>query len=295
MAGKWSGYIARWLSKRAGKPAADTGPAKETDSSPNQTAEIPADPATTAPNEFEEPPGPEIATALEETNATSPETTNATSPKTTNEANADAADAEGGAPADGQPGEPGSESSEMRALPGEGAPATAPVPVTGAEPGTRSQKVVTLVALGEHAGTRTVAAAMAGRARGKGWTLRTSGPGLTRAAFSGMLNGTDAVVLVAPPEPEATSVLREKLDWFEANNRPAMAGKTVFVINLGASHQESGDTSGLQLPADLERPLVLLPYDPALSSGTPARAPRRAARRALDQLIEELSTIFQEH
>ncbi len=287
MAGKWSGYIARWLSKRAGKPAADTGPAKETGSSPNQTAEIPADPATTAPNEFEEPPGPEIPTALEETNATSPETTN--------EANADAADAEGGAPADGQPGEPGSESSEMRALPGEGAAATAPVPVTGAEPGTRSQKVVTLVALGEHAGTRTVAAAMAGRARGKGWTLRTSGPGLTRAAFSGMLNGTDAVVLVAPPEPEATSVLREKLDWFEANNRPAMAGKTVFVINLGASHQESGDTSGLELPADLERPLVLLPYDPALSSGTPARAPRRAARRALDQLIEELSTIFQEH
>ncbi|MDO5744288.1 MAG: hypothetical protein Q4P23_07445, partial [Micrococcaceae bacterium] len=210
----------------------------------------------------------------------------ATLPETPDESTPDAAV---------QPDGPGSEAPGADSSSGTAAPTTAPVALTGREAGTRELKVITLVSLVEHAGTKTVSAALAGKARDKGWALRTSGPGLTRAAFSGMLNDTDAVVLVAPPEPATTSVLGEKLAWFQANGRPALAGKTVFVINFGVSHQGPGDPSGLELPADLARPVVLLPMDTAFGPGMPVRAPRRAARHALEQLVEELSTIFQEH
>ena len=155
----------------------------------------------------------------------------------------------------------------------------------------RDHKVITLVSLVAHSGARTVGAALAGKARAKGWQIRVTGPGLTRAAFSGMLADTDALVLVAPADPEATAALGEKLRWLEANNRPLLPGRTIFVVNLGTA-----DGSALQLPADLSRPLVLLPFDAALSlPGTSARAPRRAARHAVDQLVDELSTILQEH
>lgn len=281
MFGKWSGNIARRLAKRAGTPAPESTAARATDPASSAAPGMPADHAMGEPSGSVEPPAPQVAPSLEDTAATSPETTN--------ESRDEAAEAED------QSDEPGSECSDSDSFSDTAAPTTAPVPLTGREPGSGGQKVVTLVSLVEHAGAKTVAAALAGRARDKGWTLRTSGPGLMRAAFSGMLNDTGALVLVAPPEPAVTSVLGEKLAWFQANGRPALAGKTVFVINLGASQQGSGGPSGLELPADPARPVVLLPFDTALCPGTPARAPRRAARHALDQLVEELSTIFQEH
>lgn len=151
-------------------------------------------------------------------------------------------------------------------------------------------RIVTIVSLAEHAGSATVAAALGNRSEAKRWQIRATGPGLTRAAFSGMLTDTDALVLVSPADPASTSVLDEKLRWLSSNNRPALPGRTIFVINLG-----SAQDAGLQLPADLENPVVLLPLDPALAlpALTP-RAPRRAARRAIDQLVEEISSILEE-
>lgn len=151
-------------------------------------------------------------------------------------------------------------------------------------------RVVTIVSLAEHAGATTVAAALGNRSEAKRWQIRATGPGLSRAAFSGMLTDTDALVLVSPADPSSTSVLDEKLRWLISNNRPALPGRTIFVINLGSAHD-----AGLQLPADLENPVVLLPLDPALAlpAITP-RAPRRAARRAIDQLVEEISSILEE-
>ncbi|ASN38828.1 hypothetical protein CGQ24_07265 [Arthrobacter sp. 7749] len=151
-------------------------------------------------------------------------------------------------------------------------------------------RVVTIVSLAEHAGAATVAAALGNRSEAKRWQIRATGPGLSRAAFSGMLTDTDALVLVSPADPSSTSELDEKLRWLISNNRPALPGRTIFVINLGSAHD-----AGLQLPADLENPVVLLPLDPALAlpALTP-RAPRRAARRAIDQLVEEISSILEE-
>ncbi|NKG22162.1 hypothetical protein [Paeniglutamicibacter terrestris] len=155
-------------------------------------------------------------------------------------------------------------------------------------------RVVTIVSLAEHAGAATVAAALGNRSEAKRWQIRATGPGLSRAAFSGMLTDTDALVLVSPADPSSTSALDEKLRWLIANNRPALPGRTIFVINLGSAHD-----AGLQLPADLENPVVLLPLDPALAlpaltPRAPRRAPRRAARRAIDQLVEEISSILEE-
>jgi hypothetical protein len=156
--------------------------------------------------------------------------------------------------------------------------------------GASELRVVTIVSLAEHAGAATVAAALGNRSEAKRWQIRATGPGLSRAAFSGMLTDTDALVLVSPADPSSTSVLDEKLRWLISNNRPALPGRTIFVINLGSAHD-----AGLQLPADLENPVVLLPLDPALAlpALTP-RAPRRAARRAIDQLVEEISSILEE-
>jgi hypothetical protein len=106
-----------------------------------------------------------------------------------------------------------------------------------------------------------------------------------------MLGDTDALVLVSPTDPGITAELGQRLRWLEANDRPGMAARTVFVINLGA-----GDAAKLQLPADLDRPVILLPHDPALGvPATETRVPRRAARAAIDQLVHEISTILQEH
>lgn len=165
--------------------------------------------------------------------------------------------------------------------------ANARIPASAGAPELR---VVTIVSLAEHAGAATVAAALGNRSEAKRWQIRATGPGLSRAAFSGMLTDTDALVLVSPADPSSTSVLDEKLRWLIANNRPALPGRTIFVINLGSAHD-----AGLQLPADLENPVVLLPLDPALAlpALTP-RAPRRAARRAIDQLVEEISSILEE-
>ncbi len=156
---------------------------------------------------------------------------------------------------------------------------------------TRDHRVITLVSLVEHAGAATLAAALERRGTGTGWRIRTAGPGLLRAAFAGMLEDTDALVLVCPADPATTATLGEKLLWLEANNRPGMPARTLVVVNLKAA-----DGGELVLPADLDRPVALLPFDAAL--GIPAdgtRSPRRATRRALDQLVDELSTILQEH
>lgn len=167
----------------------------------------------------------------------------------------------------------------------------APEPTAAPAPISRDHKVITVLSLVEHAGAATLAAALERRTEGKGWRFRTAGPGLARAAFAGMLGDTDALVLVCPPDPGMTAELGEKLRWLEANGRPDLPARTLFAINIGAA--EGGE---LQLPADLDRPVTLLPFDPALSlPATVSRAPRRAARQAIDQLVHEISTIVQEH
>ncbi|WP_411731708.1 hypothetical protein [Paeniglutamicibacter sp.] len=166
----------------------------------------------------------------------------------------------------------------------------AAAPTVGTVPTPRDHKVITLVSLEEHAGAKTLGAALERRTEGKGWRIRTAGPGLARAAFSGMLGDTDALVLVSPADPAITAAMGDKLRWLEANNRQGMQARTLIVVNLGTA-----DGGELQLPADLDRPVTLLPFDAALSiPATGARAPRRAARAAIDQLVDELSTILQE-
>ena len=176
---------------------------------------------------------------------------------------------------------------EQSASTASGAPehTAAPAPIS------RDYKVITVLSLVEHAGAATLAAALERRTEGKGWRFRTAGPGLARASFAGMLGDTDALVLVCPPDPGMTAELGEKLRWLEANGRPDLPARTLFAINIGAA--EGGE---LQLPADLDRPVTLLPFDPALSlPATGSKAPRRAARQAIDQLVHEISTIVQEH
>ncbi|MFB9817393.1 hypothetical protein ACFFPL_18000 [Paeniglutamicibacter sulfureus] len=175
--------------------------------------------------------------------------------------------------------------------PSASAASEAPEPTAAPAPISRDHKVITVLSLVEHAGAATLAAALERRTDGKEWRFRTAGPGLARAAFAGMLGDTDALVLVCPPDPGMTAELGEKLRWLEANGRPDLPARTLFAINIGAA--ESGE---LQLPADLDRPVILLPFDPALSHpATVSRAPRRAARQAIDQLVHEISTIVQEH
>ncbi|MCV9995466.1 hypothetical protein OIU93_14340 [Paeniglutamicibacter sp. ZC-3] len=175
--------------------------------------------------------------------------------------------------------------------PSASAASEAPEPTAAPAPISRDHKVITVLSLVEHAGAATLAAALERRTDGKEWRFRTAGPGLARAAFAGMLGDTDALVLVCPPDPGMTAELGEKLRWLEANGRPDLPARTLFAINIGAA--ERGE---LQLPADLDRPVILLPFDPALSlPATVSRAPRRAARQAIDQLVHEISTIFQEH
>ncbi|GAA1862104.1 hypothetical protein GCM10009715_06820 [Paeniglutamicibacter psychrophenolicus] len=164
-----------------------------------------------------------------------------------------------------------------------------PAPRPDAAVPVRDHKVITLLALEEHAGATTLAAALAGRIQGHGWRIRTAGPGLLRAAFAGMLEDTDALVLVSPGNSAVTATLGEKLLWLEANDRPGIPACTLVVVNLGA-----GDGGELLLPADLDRPVILLPFDAALGlPGTGKPAPRRATRRAVGQLVDELTTILE--
>ena len=159
------------------------------------------------------------------------------------------------------------------------------------EPAVREQKIITIVSLVPHSGAKTLCAALEGRVGGRGWQIRTAGPGLMRAAFLGMLTDTDALVLIAPAEAEVTQELGDRLEWLELNNRPSLPERTIFVLN-----RSTGDGGPVQLPADLSRPVVLLPFDEALSlPHTRERAPRRAARHALAHLIDELTTLIQEH
>ena len=150
-------------------------------------------------------------------------------------------------------------------------------------------KVVTVLSLAPHAGQETLCAALADRFEDQDITVRSAGPGLMRAAFAGALSGSDALVLVAPADPEITSEFAEKLSWLEANGRIKLAGQSIFVVNYGAA----GEDRALALPADLERPVVMLPFDNALSLPTNVRrAPRRAARHAISQIIDELNLIL---
>lgn len=332
MASKRTGLIARWLARRAGRVAPQAGPVAAEAQVPAHDAAAGMQERLAAPSPVKEPESPAHIgdTTAPDDEATAPDgasssagTTDLPAPEPTGEAPGDetAGDEPSAAaptdeeptdeaptatvPTPGGPLEVGPEADAETEEPPEGestsGDGTAPeadkprgqasAPRIDPAPAARDHKVITLVSLVAHSGAKTVGAALEGRARAKGWQIRATGPGLTRAAFSGMLTDTDALVLVAPADPEATAALGEKLRWLEANNRPQLPGRTVFVVNLGAA-----DGSALQLPADLSRPLVLLPFDAALSlPGTLARAPRRAARHAVDQLVDELSTILQEH
>lgn len=149
--------------------------------------------------------------------------------------------------------------------------------------------VVTVVALDAHAGLATLCAALERRFEDSPVQVRAAGSGLMRAAFAGMLEGTDALLLLAPADPAATAGFQEKLDWLTVNGRESLIERTIFVVNYGAAQDEGA----LELPADLSRPLVLLPYDAALSiPARQLRAPRRDARHALNQLVEEINTVL---
>ncbi|MFF5793651.1 hypothetical protein ACFY5D_16520 [Paeniglutamicibacter sp. NPDC012692] len=148
--------------------------------------------------------------------------------------------------------------------------------------------IVTVVALEPHAGLATLCAALEYRLEGRNLQVRGAGPGLMRAAFDGLLKDTDVLVLLAPAAAPATGTFREKLDWLEANDNAGLVERTVFVVNYGATE----DGGALELPASLDRPVVVLPHDAALGLPAPERrAPRRAARHALDQLVAEISAI----
>ncbi|PQZ88609.1 hypothetical protein CQ018_16585 [Arthrobacter sp. MYb227] len=151
-------------------------------------------------------------------------------------------------------------------------------------------KVVTVLSLVPDAGLATLCAALEHRYEDQGLTIRAAGPGLMRAAFAGALSESDALVMVAPADPEVTAEFAEKLSWLEANGRTKLVGRSIFVVNYGVV---KGDQA-LQLPADLPRPVVVLPFDNALSLPTSVqRAPRRAARHALSQIVEELNIILE--
>lgn len=162
-------------------------------------------------------------------------------------------------------------------------------PVTGNNPADTKAPVVTVVALEPHAGLATLCAALEHRFEDAGVQVRAAGSGLMRAAFAGMLDGADVLLLLAPADSEATAGFKERLQWLEANGRPELIERTVFVVNYGSAKVEEA----LEFPADLSRPVVLLPFDAALS--LPARqlwAPRRAARHALNQLVDEITKIL---
>ena len=156
-------------------------------------------------------------------------------------------------------------------------------------PASPKTKVVTVLSLVPHAGLETLCAALEDRFEDQDILVRSAGPGLMRAAFAGALSGSDALVMVAPADPEVTSEFSEKLSWLEANGRTRLVEQSIFVVNYGST----GEGQALALPADLERPVVMLPFDNALS--LPAiirRAPRRAARHAISQIVEELNLIL---
>lgn len=150
-------------------------------------------------------------------------------------------------------------------------------------------KVVTVLSLVPHAGLETLCAALEDRFEDQDISVRSAGPGLMRAAFAGALSGSDALVMVAPADPEVTSEFAEKLSWLEANGRNTLAGQSIFVVNYGSAREDRP----LALPADLERPVVMLPFDNALSlPANVRRAPRRAARHAISQIVDELNLIL---
>lgn len=162
--------------------------------------------------------------------------------------------------------------------------AGAPPAASGGAPGN-----VTVVALEPHAGLATLCAALEYRLDGHNLQVRGAGPGLMRAAFDGMLTDADVLVLLAPAAAAATGTFQEKLDWLVANDSAGLVDRTVFVVNYGADDDGGG---ALELPASLARPVVVLPFDGALSlPAQQQRAPRRAARHALDQLVAEVATI----
>ncbi|MFJ6416845.1 hypothetical protein [Paeniglutamicibacter sp. NPDC091659] len=173
-------------------------------------------------------------------------------------------------------------------------PADSVAEAAGEQPGGRSDAtagapgIVTVVALEPHAGLATLCAALEYRLEDHGMQVRGAGPGLMRAAFDGTLKGTDVLVLLAPAAAAATGTFQEKLDWLVANDNAGLVERTVFVVNYGATE----DGGALELPASLDRPVVVLPHDAALGLPAPERrAPRRAARHALDQLVSEISAI----
>lgn len=203
-------------------------------------------------------------------------------------------DARDGNPADGVPadGVPEVDAASAGTLSDAPAAAAGESPSAQPEASAAAGRIVTVVSLEAHAGLATLCAALEYRLEDQDMQVRGAGPGLMRAAFGGMLSGTDILILLAPAEAAATGSFHEKLDWLVANDRAALVERTIFVVNYGTTQ----DGGALELPASLPRPVVMLPFDEALSlPAQPRRAPRRAARHALDQLVAEIKTIPGEH
>ncbi|MBB2996301.1 hypothetical protein [Paeniglutamicibacter cryotolerans] len=159
-------------------------------------------------------------------------------------------------------------------------------------PGTTVTRVIAVVSTRPGNGTSTVSSLLARRYDPVNTIINEAGPGLTRAAFTGALQVADAIVLVTSPDPTETQALNESLQWLRANGRGHLVERCVFVVNLGASDAAPGP---LVLPADLDRPVIVLPVDPALGQlGSASRQPRRATRSAINQLGNELSNSIQE-
>lgn len=309
MANKRTGLIARWLARRAGRIFAGTSPAPAVAGNAQERDAVagtgPATPPSAAPSVSGGVAGslPPAAERQESGKGATQDAASTAEPTPAPSFPDGPTDEGHRAPAD--PGDPQDSGAPASEAPAPDAPA-ADVPVESGElpqddsgPGhggppeaaapARDHPVITLVSLEEHAGAATVAAALARRTEASGWRIRTGGPGLLRAAFAGLLEDTDALVLVSPGDPATTATLDGKLSWFAANDRPGIPARTLVVVNLGA-----GDGGELVLPADLDRPVILLPFDAALGLPATGRpAPRRAARRALDQLVDELTTILE--
>lgn len=305
MASKLTAFITRWLARRPRRRSPESEPVKGAVPPPDPVpaaAQTPASDGTTAPESVPDRGTPEQAPPFAGEPAAEDRPGPVASDVSGERAAPDGADApaEAGVSApDGAPHgatDPVDENEPVLAAGETGEAEAAPAAEQAPAPANDGPKIVTVVSLAPHTGGRTLAAALAGRTQGTGWEIRATGPGLTRAAFAGMLTGIDALVLVSGTDPAATAVLDANLQWLEANNRPQLHGKTVFVLNHGAARAADGsDPGAVQLPADLSRPVVMLPADAALVlPATGPRALRRATRRALDHLIDEISTILQE-
>ena len=173
-----------------------------------------------------------------------------------------------------------------------GSRASAPAPANGPGPKSRHRPVS---AGAQHAGADDPGRGLGAGREGTGWQIRDRRPGPHPRRVRRHARRHRRPGACLPGGPGVTAELGEKLHWLEANDRPGLRGTHRLRADQPRAAADGSET--LQLPADLCRPVVLLPVDAGTGPACDRdpRAPRRAARRALDHLVDEISTILQEH